>query len=136
MIAVAIASVAATMTGEIAFGMMCEPRIERPRTPTAFAASTKSFSFCARIELRNRRAKIGMFTTPTATMILPRPCPSMATSPIASRKPGMASITSMQRMIPESTIPPAYPAIDPSRSPTVRPISTATKPISSEYRVP
>ena len=61
MIAVASASVAWTMTGEIAFGRMCEPRIARRGTPTERAASTKSVSRCARIEPRSRRAKIGMF---------------------------------------------------------------------------
>ena len=69
MIAVAMASVPWTITGEIAFGRMCEKRITGRRTPTARAASTKSFSRCARIDPRMSRAKIGMFTTPTATMI-------------------------------------------------------------------
>ena len=44
MIAVARASVAATITGEIALGRMCEARIVRRGTPTERAASTKSFS--------------------------------------------------------------------------------------------
>jgi hypothetical protein len=69
MMAVAIASVPATITGEIAFGRMCEKRMVGRRTPTARAARTKSFSRCARMEPRNSRAKIGMLTTPTAIMI-------------------------------------------------------------------
>ena len=69
MIAVPIASVPATITGEIAFGMMCEKRIARRRTPTERAASTKSFSRCDRIAPRKRRAKIGMFTIPIAIII-------------------------------------------------------------------
>src|SRR2546427_316232 len=58
MIAVAIASVPWTITGEIAFGRMCENRITRRRTPTARAARTKSFSRCARIDPRRSRAQI------------------------------------------------------------------------------
>ena len=38
MIAVAIASVPATITGEMEFGMMCPVRIFRRRTPTERAA--------------------------------------------------------------------------------------------------
>src|SRR5437868_6930171 len=69
MIAVAIASVPCTITGDIAFGRMCENRITGRRTPTERAARTKSFSRCASTEPRRSRAKIGMLTTPTATMI-------------------------------------------------------------------
>ena len=102
MIAVAMASVAATITTEIEFGRTCETRMIRRRTPTERAASTKSFSFCARIDPRKSRAKIGMLTTPTAIITCRSPAPSMATIPIANSSPGIASITSMQRMIVES----------------------------------
>ena len=95
MIAVAIASVPCTITGEIAFGRMCEKRIARRRTPTARAASTKSFSRCASTEPRSSRAKIGTFVTPTAIMICQSPGPSIATIPIASSRPGIASMTSI-----------------------------------------
>ena len=73
MIAVAIASVPCTITGEIEFGRMCEKRIARAyaRRPTR-AASTKSFSRCARIDPRNRRAKIGMFDDPDRDHHLPQ----------------------------------------------------------------
>ena len=74
-------------------------RIARRGTPTDRAASTKSFSRCARIEPRSSRAKIGTFVVPTATMICQRPWPSAATIPIASSSPGIASMTSMTRMI-------------------------------------
>ena len=85
---------------------MCEPRIDRRGTPTDRAASTKSFSRCERIEPRIRRAKIGMFVTPTAIMIWNRPGPSTATIPIASSRPGIASMMSISRMITLSTMPP------------------------------
>ena len=41
-------------------------RILRRRTPTARAASTKSFSRWASTDPRNRRVKIGMLTIPIA----------------------------------------------------------------------
>ena len=107
MIAVAIASVPWTITGAIAFGMMCDTRILRRGTPIARAAKTKSFSFCASTEPRRSLAKIGTLTIPTATMICQSPGPSAATMPIAIRSPGMASMTSMQRIKTESTKPPA-----------------------------
>ena len=106
MIAVAIASVPWTISGEIEFGRMCENRIERLRTPTERAASTKSVSRCASTEPRRRRAKIGTFTIPTAIVTCHRPGPSSATIPIASSRPGIASMTSITRMIAESTQPP------------------------------
>jgi hypothetical protein len=43
---------------------------------------------------------------PTAIMICQSPGPSAATTPIASSSPGIASITSMQRMTTESVQPP------------------------------
>ena len=88
MIAVASASVPCTITGEMAFGSTCEMRIVRRRTPTARAASTKSFSRWASTDPRNRRAKIGTFTTPIAIITCSSPGPSSATMPIAIRKPG------------------------------------------------
>ena len=106
MIAVASASVPCTITGEIAFGRMCEDRIVRRGTPIERAARTKSFSRWARIEPRIRRAKIGTCVTPTAIMIWKRPGPSIATIPIASRKPGIASMMSVRRMITLSIAPP------------------------------
>ena len=106
MIAVASASVPCTITGEIAFGRMCEERIRRRGTPTDRAARTKSFSRCARIDPRRRRAKIGICVTPTAIMICTRPGPSAATIPIASSSPGIASMMSISRMITLSTAPP------------------------------
>ena len=106
MIAVASASVACTITGEIAFGRMCEARIERCGTPTERAASTKSLSRWARIEPRISRAKIGICVTPTAIMIWKMPGPSIATIPIASSRPGIASMMSIRRMITLSTTPP------------------------------
>ena len=45
---------------------MCPTRIDRRGTPTARAASTKSFSFTARTDPRKSRAKIGICVTPTA----------------------------------------------------------------------
>ena len=106
MIAVASASVPWTITGETEFGRMCEERIVRRGTPIARAASTKSFSRCASTEPRRSRAKIGTLTTPTAIMICQRPGPSSATIPTAMRKPGIDSITSIERMITVSTHPP------------------------------
>ena len=106
MIAVAIASVAVTITGEIAFGRMWEKRITGRLTPTAFAAVTKSASRWARIEPRRSRAKIGTFASPTAINTSLRPGPSAVTIPIASSRPGIASMTSITRMIAESTQPP------------------------------
>ena len=50
---------------------------------------------------------MGTLVTPTATMICQSPGPSMATIPIASSKPGIASMMSMQRMMIVSTKPPA-----------------------------
>jgi hypothetical protein len=44
--------------------------------------------------------------TPTAIMMLRSPGPSSATIPIAIRKPGIESITSIVRMISESMNPP------------------------------
>ena len=106
MIAVAIASVPCTITGEIAFGRMCEKRIARRGTPTALAASTKSFSFWASTEPRRSRVKIGTFTTPIATMICHKPGPSAATTPIANSRPGIASMMSISRITTVSTTPP------------------------------
>ena len=103
MIAVAMASVPWTITGESEFGRMCENRIARGRTPTERAASTKSCSRWASTDPRRSRAKIGTLVTPTATMICQRPGPSIATSPIASSRPGIASMMSIRRMITEST---------------------------------
>ncbi len=132
MIAVAIASVPATITGDIEFGRMCEKRIFLRGTPTERAANTYSFSRCASTEPRRRRAKIGMFTTPTAIITCQRPGPSIATIAIAKRRPGMASMTSIIRMTTESGQRPTKPAKDPSRSPIERPMATETTPISSE----
>ncbi len=95
------------MTGEIAFGRMWEPRISRFGTPIDRAARTKSLSRWPRIEPRISRVKIGICVTPTATMIWNRPGPSIATIPIASSRPGIASMMSVKRMITLSTIPPA-----------------------------
>ena len=81
MIAVAIASVPWTITGEIEFGRMCEKRIPRRRTPTERAASTKSFSFCARTDPRNSRAKIGMFDDPDRDHDLPETRPERRDDP-------------------------------------------------------
>ena len=106
MIAVASARVACTTTGEIAFGRMCEERIARRGTPIERAARTKSLSRWARIEPRISRVKIGICVTPTATMIWTSPGPSIATMPIASRNPGMASMMSVRRMITLSMTPP------------------------------
>ena len=106
MIAVAIASVPCTIKGETEFGRMWEKRIPRLRTPTERAAKTKSFSFCARTEPRSRRAKIGMLTIPTASITCHKPGWSAATIPIANSKPGIASMTSIARMMVESTAPP------------------------------
>ena len=58
------------------------------------------------MEPRSSRAKIGIWVAPTAIMIWTRPGPSIATIPTASRKPGIESITSISRMITESTTPP------------------------------
>ena len=136
MIAVARASVPCTITGEMAFGSTCEMRIVRRRTPTARAASTKSFSRCASTDPRNRRAKIGTFTTPIAIITCSRPGPSSATMPIAIRKPGIASMMSTNRIRMPSVQPPKKPERAPIRVPSDRPTDTETMPISSERRAP
>ena len=56
------------------------------------------------------RAKIGTLTMATANMIWGRPRSSQATMPIASRMPGIASMTSTTRIRTESTLPPMPPA--------------------------
>jgi hypothetical protein len=43
-----------------------------------------------------------MLATPTATMICHRPGPSIAATPIASSKPGIASMMSIRRITMES----------------------------------
>ena len=107
MIAVASASVPCTITGEIAFGRMCEARIDRFGTPIERAASTKSFSRCARIDAAQQpREDRDVDVTPTAIMICKSPGPSIATIPIASSRPGIASMMSIRRMITLSTMPP------------------------------
>src|SRR4051812_22320398 len=121
MIAVARASVPATISGDIEFGRMCEVRSPRRGTPTERAASTKSFSFCASTDPRRSRAKIGTCVSPTAIMMLYKPGPSAATIPIARSSPGMASITSTMRIRNVSTQPPKKPATAPRRAPIERP---------------
>ena len=106
MIAVARASVPCTITGEIAFGRMCDARIFRRGTPIERAARTKSFSRWARIDPRSSRAKMGIWVAPTATMIWIRPWPSAATIPIARSSPGIESMMSINRITMLSTIPP------------------------------
>ena len=49
---------------------------------------------------------MGIWTTPTAIMIWKKPGPRTATIPIASRRLGIESITSIERMITESVMPP------------------------------
>ena len=132
MIAVASARVPATITGDIAFGRMCEPRIERRGTPTARAARTKSFSRCASTVPRRSRAKIGTLMIPIAIMICVRPGPRSATIPIAMRKPGIVSQMSVMRMITESIAPPTKPAMAPRMLPKKKPTVTETTPIRSE----
>jgi hypothetical protein len=132
MIAVAIASVACTISTEMALGSMCDVRITCRRTPTARAASTKSFSRCASTDERSSRAKIGMLTIPTATMICQSPGCSAATIAIAKSSPGIASITSMIRISTESTKPPKYPATPPITIPIESPMNTETTPMRSE----
>ena len=56
------------------------------------------------------RAKIGTLTMATANMICGSPRPSQATIPMASRMPGIASMTSTTRIRTESTLPPMPPA--------------------------
>ena len=54
----------------------------------------------AMIEPRMSRVKIGMLTTPIAIITWSRPpWPNSATIPIAIRKPGIASMMSITRMI-------------------------------------
>ena len=136
MIAVASASVPATITAEMEFGSTCEMRIFRRRTPTARAASTKSLSRCASTEPRSKRVKIGMLTIPIAIMTWRRPGPSRATIPIAIRKPGIASMMSTRRISVPSTQPPRKPEIAPSVIPIDSPTDTETIPISKESRAP
>ena len=52
------------------------------------------------------RAKMGIWVTPTATMICTIPGPSIATIPIARSRPGIESMTSISRMMVESSAPP------------------------------
>ena len=55
------------------------------------------------IEPRIRRVKIGMFTMPIAIITWTSPpSPQSATIPIAMRKPGIASMMSIRRMISPS----------------------------------
>ena len=136
MIAVASASVPPTMTGEIAFGSTCDTRIERRRTPTERAASTKSFSRWESTEPRRRRVKIGTLTMPIAIITETSPGPSSATIPIAIRNPGIASMMSTKRISTPSTQPPKKPAIDPRTMPSESPTVTETMPMSNESRAP
>ena len=111
-------------------------RIVRRRTPTARAASTKSFSRCASTDPRSRRAKIGTFTTPIAIITCSSPGPSSATMPIAIRKPGIASMMSTNRIITPSTQPPKKPETAPTMVPSDSPTETETMPTSSDSRAP
>ncbi len=136
MIAVARASVAATMIGEIAFGRMWEKRIFRRGTPIARAARTKSLPFCPSTDPRKSRAKIGTFTTPIAIITEKRPGPNIAAIPIAMSSPGIESMMSMLRMITVSVFPPRKPEQEPRTRPMLTPTVTATTPMSSEKRAP
>ena len=49
---------------------------------------------------------MGIWVTPTATMICVIPGPSMATIPIASSRPGIESMMSIARITTESIAPP------------------------------
>ena len=85
---------------------------------------------------RVRRANAGTLTTPTASMALNEPGPSTAMITIASRIAGTARRKSSTRMIATSGSPPANPPRRPSGTPTVAPMSTATRPVRSEMRAP
>ena len=85
MIAVAIASVALDDHRRDGFGMMCEKRIARLRTPTGARGEHE-----VALALREDRAaqepgEDRTLTIPTAIMICRRPGPSSATMPIANR---------------------------------------------------
>ena len=73
---------------------------------------------------------------PMAIMICHRPGPSIATIPIAMRKPGIVSQMSTMRMITESTTPPKKPEIAPRKLPSTKPTVTETTPMRSENRAP
>src|ERR1035437_489208 len=136
MIAVAIASVAWTISGVRAFGIRCRNRIRAGVAPSARAAVTKSASRNARRLPRRSRAKIGAYETPTASMICTWPWPSQATIPIASRIPGTASRTSVMRIRTVSTLPPTPPASAPMVVPKMSPKATATTPTVRLIRAP
>ena len=74
------------------------------------------------------RAKIGTLTTATAKTICGNPRPSQATIPIASRIPGIASMTSTTRIRTESTRPPMPPAAAPIAPPMKTPMITEAMP--------
>ncbi len=74
------------------------------------------------------RAKIGTLTTATAKTICGNPRPSQATIPMASRIPGIASMTSTTRIRTESTRPPMPPAAAPIAPPMKTPMTTEAMP--------
>lgn len=77
-----------------------------------------------------------MLGTATAIMTAIWLCPSTAAIDSARSKPGTASMTSVTRMITESTQPPNAPASKPNNAPMEAPIASDTMPMTSDARAP
>src|SRR5438132_1493537 len=76
-----------TMIGAVTFGQMWRSMMRPGPAPSARAATTKSRSRTERVCPRTSRAKIGVNTTPMASMALVRPGPRLAAMATASPKP-------------------------------------------------
>src|SRR5687768_7318937 len=115
---------------------MCLNMIRSAPEPTARAASMYGIATMESALDRTTRATRGMTGKVIATITLPVPGPSAATTAMAMTMSGNEMSTSMSRSITCSILPPKYALVTPKTSPSVEPTSDDVKPTSSAVRAP
>ena len=125
-----------TMIGAVTFGQMWRSMMRPDPAPSARAAMTKSRSRTERVCPRTSRAKIGVNTTPMASMALVRPGPRLAAMARASTKVGNDHRASTRSTSTSSIQPPWYPASSPMDTPARSANPTETTPACTDVRVP
>ena len=104
--------------------------------PSDLAASTYSFSLIDSVWPRTILAMPAQEKNVIITTMIVRLGPKTTASASASTMYGKASTASVNRASTVSMIPPKYPAMSPTVTPSTEAISVVTMPTNSEMRTP
>jgi len=132
----ATANDATTITELTTFGKMCLKIIRILLAPSERADSTNSFSRNESTSPLTTRAYETHPVKPKTKIMFPNPGPITARTANISKIKGKANRISAMRIMISSTIPPKYPAINPSVTPMHPEIMTDVIPTSKDTRAP